>query len=311
MARLALSFLFLLAFAADAAARTIAELPYRIDYRGWYTVSGTINGKGPFDLIVDTGATRTLIFANTLAKAGGRRASGGEPISVLGLSRQGEFPTYIIDDIRVGDERLSGLMTVVLPDWNVDGRAPQAVLGLDFLSRYHVEFDAERQVMRLHDRAAPFTPPSRKWKTAGMSRDAVKVSDGVLYTADVQLNGQTIPFMLDLGSTGTIVNEIGAARGGNVGIQINRDTQTGASRITDALSVKTTARLVMFQRMRLGGLRWNRAILVVYDAPIFDDLGVQQRPFGLIGANLFQDRSFAFDFANLTLHLGPTITRAR
>lgn len=306
MLRLILVLFGVFAPTAILAADPAAEIPYRIDYRGWYTIEGTINGKGPFDFIIDTGATRSLIFANAAAKVSDVRPSGGAPISVLGLSKEGKFPTFVVDEIEVGGERFAGLVTVVLSDWVVDGRAPQAVLGLDFLARYHVEFDADRRVMRLYRPAARYAPPGRRWTSAKMRRDLLVSDDGPLFTTEVRLNGWSMPFMIDLGATGTIVNEVGAARGDNVGVQINDNTWTGASRVTDALSAKARARMALFQRMRIGGARWNRIALVVYDAPILEDLGVQGRPFGLIGAPLFADRSFAFDFKNGALFIGPS-----
>lgn len=297
----------LLALAGVArAAEPLAVLPYRIDYGGWFTVSGTIKGKGPFDFIVDTGSTRTLIFVGTVDQIGGVYATNDEPISVIGLSATQKFPTYHVGDIVVGGQLIPDLVTVVLNDWAVSGRSPHAVLGLDFLERFHVEFDAANKVMRLYGRETAYEPPSMKWRSAPILRKNFGLEEGFLFTTDVRLNAAKVEFLIDLGATGTIVNRHAAKLGRNLGVTIDA-INTNATRITDALDQKDRARAIYFDQLSIGRTRWRRAVLVVYDAPVFAELGVAGRPFGLIGANFFEDRSFGFDFATRRIFFGPKV----
>lgn len=304
MLRLIIAISVLFGTTVARAASPVAEIPYRIDYGGWFTVSGTIKGQGPFDFVVDTGATRTLIFKNTVEKIGGVTPVGDERISVIGLLTSTDAQAYDVGDISIGGLASPRLGTVVLDDWVVDGRAPQAVLGLDFLSGYHVEFDAVRHVMRLYAQTTPYAPPSRKWKSAKISRKKIRAGADGLYTTTVRLNDAAMPFMIDLGATGTIVNRAGARRAvlGN-GIAI--DTAKTPTRITDALDTEIKAGPTEFQDLRVGKTAWRRVVLTVYDAPVIAELGLIDEPFGIIGANLFAGRSFAFDFANGKLFIAP------
>ena len=49
-------------------------MPYRVDYNGLITVSTTINGRGPYDFVIDTGATLSLAFQNLADKEGFARS---------------------------------------------------------------------------------------------------------------------------------------------------------------------------------------------------------------------------------------------
>jgi hypothetical protein len=44
---------------------------------------------------------------------------------------------------------------------------------------------------------------------------------------------------------------------------------------------------------------------LVYDAEIFQELGMGAKPYCLVGADLLRDRSFIFDFANEDFYVGP------
>jgi predicted aspartyl protease len=297
----------LLCLAGSAAAvEPVATLPYRIDYGGWFTVTGTIKGKGPFDFIIDTGSTKTLIFVNTVDKIGGVYATNGPPVSVVGLSATKKFPTFRIGDVAIGGQVMPDLVTVILQDWTVEGRAPQGVIGLDFLERYHVEFDGQAKLMRLYAKEKRYTPPSAKWRSSAMQRRSFTLDEGAAYTVEMRLNSARVEFLIDLGATGSIVNERAASRGRNLGVAINA-SETRSTRIVDAVDARSRARPVFFNRISIGKTVWHRAVLIVYDAPVIEELGMSERPFGLIGANLFEDRSFAFDFAEQRLFIGPTV----
>lgn len=111
---------------AFAQERPLAEIPYRIDYGGWLTISVSIDGRGPYDFIIDTGATQTLVLKNLQDKER-FPPSGGPPQRVLGLLSAGAFPTFSVGEVSVGNEKLSNLVTMVLPDWTVSGASPQGV----------------------------------------------------------------------------------------------------------------------------------------------------------------------------------------
>ena len=293
--------------ARAGAAEPIASLPYRIDYGGWFTVEATVNGMGPYDFIIDTGATRTLVFEN-LAAAQSFPETGGAPLTVLGVSSGAEFPARRIGDIALGDVRVEGLVSVVLPNWSDAGRGPQGLVGLDVLSRYALVFDAAARRVEFHARGSDIGAP-RRWRRIALEAEDFGLDAGLLYTLEARMRSKSVRFILDLGAAAPIVNRAGFS------VFTRQDppiiTSTSSSRIpgriTDALDVDEETFLFEAATVRAGSAMWRDELFVCHDAEIFRQLGVAERPFGLFGASLFANRSFAIDFAARELRVGPRV----
>lgn len=303
----AIVFAAALAFAAPArAAEPVAVAALRIDYGGWFTVSATVNGRGPFDFIIDTGATQSLVF-ESLHAAMAFPPSGGGAQRVLGIASAGAFPTYRIGEISVGAAKISDLTTVVLPNWIAGERSPQGVLGLDFLERYFIVFDAESRSLRLYDAPAKAETSGRGWRSTDFRRRTFTLERGALYTVDGYANSRLARYIVDLGATGTIINKQALARisRNSIAVTVRPGSERTASRIIDALKKSTKQEDVVISRFKVGRVNWYDQIFTVYDAPIFAELGVADTPYGLLGADLFHERSFALDFAGGRLHIGP------
>jgi predicted aspartyl protease len=303
-----LLFLFLvLAPLVARAAEPVASVPYRIDYGGWYTVSVRVDGQGPFDFILDTGATHSIVFRK-LQEAMNFPPSGGPPQTVLGLAAKGVFATYSVGDIAIGEAKLEDAVTVILEDWRVGDRAPYGVLGLDFLTRYFVMIDRARGEIRFYDNDAPLELSASGWKATDFKRRDYREADAELFTVEAYMNKRLVRLMVDLGATGTIINDAAKAkieRAGEMAISINpRNGETG-SRVTGALSERERHTPLRLKHLRIGRASWYDLIVFHFDAPIFDELGETKKPYGLLGADLFHDRSFALDFKGETLWIGP------
>ncbi len=305
--RLALGILFLLLLLAPARANEpVATIPYRVDYNGWLTVPVMVNGLGPYDFIIDTGATQSLVFQN-LADLQYFMPTGGAPQTVLGLASQGAFPPHLVGEIIVGEAALGGLITVILPDWQVEHR-PQGIIGLDFLRKYICIFDVEAGELRLYDHAAP--PPKdmvRKWKHARLTADNFGLESNYLYTVEGRVNSRRVNFLLDLGASGTVINRSAVAAVIKTGIVVRIRPSGGDARerITDALERSEAAQSMVVNRFQVGRNYWYRRVLLIHNAPIFAELGVSGEPFGLFGADLLRDRSFMIDFVGGELRIGP------
>ena len=295
----------LLAIAGKSwAAEPVASVPYRVDYTGWFTIEVSVNGEGPYDFIIDTGATQSLVFQN-LADEMTFPPTGGPDQTVLGLAAAGAFPPYFIGELEVGAARFDKLISVILPDWPVEDR-PQGVIGLDFLRNYVVVFDAEAGLIHFY---SPDDPPTtiERWKRVKMEADNFGLEINYLYTMEGRLNSRRVRFLLDLGASGTLVNRAAVASVIKSGIAITVRPSGGDARlrITDALQKSETAQAVTIQRFQLGRTYWYRHRFGIQNAPIFTELGVQNKPFGLFGADLIRDYSFALDFGNERFWLGP------
>lgn len=301
---------------ADAATgKPIASVPYVTDYYGWLTIKVRVNGEGPYDFIIDTGATNSLVFQN-LADIQGFAPSDRPPQTVFGLAAQGAFPAFDIGELHVGEPsaggaRLSDLSSVVLPDWTVE-KKPQGILGLDFLTRYVFVFNAEpnRNAGRLDiydPQDGPNMRDMRGWKTIRLEQRNFGIDvEHDLYTAQGALNSRfKVELMVDLGASGTVVNW--ATITNEEGFRINMATSAHRlrNRITGALDQDpTVARAVRVSRIKVGRQVWRRRILTLHDAPIFEELGMDNTPFGLFGADLVRDRSFMLNLPGEEIRIG-------
>lgn len=159
--RLAMFLALLLAGACDAgmprrvtvpADPEAGEVPIRMVGPGGaaLVVATHINGEGPFDLILDTGATYTCI-SETLAQQLDlplRRLSVGIGVGVGGA---GQVRMVQMDSLRVGEAGVEAVPACVLELTALRAIASdvEGLLGLNFLRNYHVTLDFERNVLTL------------------------------------------------------------------------------------------------------------------------------------------------------------------
>ena len=284
----------------------IAEIPYRLAYQGWFTVEAEVNGTGPHDFIVDSGATITSVFSN-LAAAQDFSRQEGRTIQIVGLSGAQELPAYFLGEIDFSGIGLRDHLGVILPDWAEPNTPPQGVMGLDLMTQYAVFFDTEDSVIRFYDPALRHEYP-RRWGKTKMTPLKTQGPGAKLYTITVKVGPARIPCVVDLGASGTVFNTP-ALRAMVAGVRYStaedRRLMTTGTHINDIFDISERVRPVRIQQLRIGGASWRNRVFVVYDAQIFADLGFERKPFCLVGADIFDNRNFMFDFSRQTLHIGP------
>lgn len=129
-----------------------AGIDFRLEGPGGaaLVVAVMINGKGPFDLILDTGATFTcldneLVSELSLSEQRGMVGSG------VGVGGSGRVRLMHVDSLRVGDAAAVD-MTVCALDLTAlrdVGTGARGLLGLNFLQQFHVELDFQQRQLRL------------------------------------------------------------------------------------------------------------------------------------------------------------------
>jgi predicted aspartyl protease len=109
-----------------------------------------INGKGPYDFVLDTGATMTCLD-QSLADSLRLPARFGQVGVGLGVGGAGQVPIVRIDSLRTGDTSASQVSACLLDLSHLKALGPkvEGLLGLNFLKSYRVTLDFERNVARL------------------------------------------------------------------------------------------------------------------------------------------------------------------
>ena len=281
----------------------IATVPYFISDEGALTVAVMVNGRGPYNFIIDTGATLTLAFEN-LAAIENFAPTGAPKRRVLGISGSATLDTYKLGDIAVGPARMPDHIGVILPDWNAPRKTPHGILGIDFFRRYAVVFNVRDKTMELYPHGGIPKERIYRWRAVNLRPESYAAATGSLFTAQGFLNGAPVTFLIDLGSVATLVNYRAAESlfSGVITRSTSRSLSTG-SRLSDVFDDRTLTKTGRFKRVRVGSLVWRNVVVWLRDAPIFDELGVQSRPFGLLGADLLAAQDFALDFGEEHLYV--------
>ncbi len=134
------------------------QVPYRLTDTNHFLVRVRINGKGPFNFLVDSGAPALYVASETAAKIGLKPVKGQFWTIVDRLDLEGGAQLLGIQS-RVEDPfQLVGMNALGLPGASIDG-----ILGFTILARFRLEIDPTRDTMiwtRLdHDPADPPIPP--------------------------------------------------------------------------------------------------------------------------------------------------------
>jgi predicted aspartyl protease len=115
-----------------------------------------LNGEGPFNFVVDTGATFTCVDQE-LAERLKLPDKAGTIGFGAGLGGAGALRVVEIDAVEVGSARATNLTAAVIDLENIKGAGldVHGLLGLNFLQSYRVTFDFERKVLELKQPGGP------------------------------------------------------------------------------------------------------------------------------------------------------------
>jgi predicted aspartyl protease len=153
-----------------------------------------IDGKGPFRLVLDTGANHSAVIPSTAAALASPGASAAT--IVTGFTGSAVVPTISVARMEVGDLLLGPTRLPVVAD--VFGGA-QGVLGNEGLAGKRIVADFS------HDRLEISTShgaPAR----VGFSVVPLKVVEGGLLLADIRVGGIRCKAIIDTGAQGSVGN---------------------------------------------------------------------------------------------------------
>jgi hypothetical protein len=118
------------------------QVPYRLTDTNHFLVRVRINGKGPFNFLVDTGAPALYVATETARKVGLKPSDDAFWTPVARLDFEGG--AFLRDvQARVEDPfQLVGMNALGLPGASIDG-----ILGFTMLARFKIELDPTRDRM--------------------------------------------------------------------------------------------------------------------------------------------------------------------
>jgi len=293
---------FLALLAGQAWATTSAEQPYRVDSRGHLVTDVYVDGQGPFSFVIDTASSRSLIYEH-LRKQLGLTQSQPERMKIYGINDIADIMPVKPGELRIAGEAVRGLTLGVVPDSS--GAGPDGILGLDILSRYFVVLD--RGAMRLkllppgEDSAKAYTD----WAKAPLTPRALKNLPVQFWYLKIRVNDQPLTALFDLGTNTNIMNWGAAERLGLHRAHFLQVYGPPPVEVQDVLGKQSPVIKIEGLEVRLPGKFWNKQLVFVADAPVFDYFDLEEQPAAILGAGLLHNNSMAIDFADQRLYVGP------
>lgn len=288
----------------DAAPPTVPAVPegesnvlgYAPDLFHRMTVPVSIDGKGPYRFIVDTGAERTVI-SKELARALGLEP--GRSAVVHSMTEVRETATVIIPELGISKMMVLDVHAPALARVNLGA---EGMLGVDSLKSQRILFDFAKQEMTI----TPSRAPERRW-----SDDTIVVTArsrfGHLVLVDAAVEGQKVYVILDTGSQVSVANtalrrKLEKKKKLRFVKPIQLISVTGGTIQAEYTAVKT---------LRIGGIDINDMPLAFADVHPFRKLKLTDKPAILLGMDALRlfDR-VSVDFATRKVRfLPPDLSR--
>lgn len=240
------------------------------------TVEVEINGQGPFNFVVDTGAGRSVL---TPAVAEKLNLPAGPQILIHGISSAITSPTARIDSMRAGEARLGAAVLPVLPYERVGA---DGLLGVDILDRRNVVMDFRKRKLLIR-RSQFFSEMTRKADEVSVPADA---RFGHLTLTDARIAGTRSVAFIDSGGGVSI---------GNMALQrAIAAKRRRASDLVKPARLLTAGGEVYLGEFRvvpsitMGNLQLTNIPMAFADVHIFDVWSLNDRPAALLGVDVLK-----------------------
>lgn len=243
------------------------------------TVPVTIQGRGPYHFMIDTGAEATVVSS---ALADRLQITDRRPVTLVGMASRVATETIDISEFMLGTRSLY-IRTAPLVDAEhlegIDG-----ILGLDSLQNQRVLLDFEKKVLAVAD--AKELGGNRGFEIIVKARERL----GQLIITRALLDGIETSVVVDTGAQGSV---------GNLALfdRLRRGRNLGQTELTDVNGYQLSGPVRVAKDLNLGRLRLSNVPVLFIDAPPFHALKLADKPALILGMReLRLFRRVAIDF---------------
>jgi hypothetical protein len=299
------------------------KLPFQL-HRNLVIVEVKLNGKGPYNFLLDTGVNTAILLQAGLRDS--LHFSQGLAVEIAGAGPGSDLKAYFTPDIKVEMPGVVSdkLQVVVLSEdilklGNYIGTPVAGILGYDFFNSFAVEVDFKNRKLLLHDPAT--FKPKQKWEKLPLLLEGNKP----YLQTEIRTAAATIPvkLIIDTGAghalsleTGSDARlklpekklraQLGVGLAGSINGYVGRvpELKLGKYKIQQVLasfpdSAEVQAKNTVFRNGNLG-LELLRRFKVVFDYPHQRLYLTKQEPL---------NRPFEYDMCGLDLIAVPPAYR--
>ncbi len=256
----------------------------------------TINGKGPYFFVVDTGANQSVISRELAIEIG---LTPSESVELHGVAGVELTPTVMADRMQLGGRLQRDVKLPTLPQSAIGA---QGILGIDYLKDKRINLDFRSHELNIEQSQYEDIPPFT-------SRVKARQRSGQLTIVDADLAGIPVSAFLDSGAERTIGNpalyDLAVLK-----------VQQGAFFDVPIISVtgKTIAgRIALLPVLRLGHVKLVDISVTFADLHVFQIWGLE-KPAILVGMDAlstFDSVTLDFGRAEVLFELNPRNRRSR
>jgi len=190
----------------------VEDWPVRLQLNHVF-VEGAINGQ-KVGVMLDTGATRTVIFRAAAVRLG-VPISSSTNARMFGIGGETKVDVGLVDEFRVGQAAQKDLRILVAGEHD-PGNGVGVLLGEDFFQHFDVEFDLAHNAVRLFKPQDCDRVSLAYWERAAASELAFEGLDAnnAQIILPVSINGQPLRALLDSGAGVSLLDKSEAERAG-------------------------------------------------------------------------------------------------
>jgi len=266
-------------------------------------VHAVINQQEPVTLLLDTGATRTLLTPDIARRLGISPASDAPRSSMVTLgSQEGDLPLIQLASLAVGDAAVEelqvGVFTALPHAPFIDG-----LLGGDFLKHFTLRLNYARSRLQLIPPDTPNMPSLivTSPPAAVLSTMPTEVVDNHILVQAMLNHTEPVTLLLDTGTTYTMLTPETARR---AGLHPTRHRPLGLLKVVGGQQVQ-------FPLMPITTLAMGEAVVKNLQVGIMAAFPGTRPVDGLLGGDFLEHFTLTLDYRAKRLQLTPALSGRR
>jgi predicted aspartyl protease len=239
-----------------------AVLAASVDLNDRMTVPVTVNGRGPFPFVIDTGSNRTVV-SDALAYQLGLPSAGS--LEIRAATAISKTESVRVASLSVGHRRLTDFKAPVLQRQNLGALG---MLGIDVVADQRLVMDFRKKQMVL-------TKTVRQEPDAGTLVVQAKSKYGQLLLVDSEVEGVPLYVIIDTGSEVTI--------GNNAMRSFLARRRASKAEVIDVAGETARVDVGQLPELHIGKVIVLNEQVAYADLYVFEHLGLHGKPSMLLG----------------------------
>ena len=267
--------------------------PLMVHSSGLPVTEVTIEGHGPYRFVIDTAASSTVVLPSLHAALPVKLEKRGE-LEVNGAAGSAKVATVAIRTLDTQGRRFTGLTAFDMPAGPVDALRVHGILGADVLAQGVLDVDLAQRRWALRV-AMPSLPIS-----AQNHRTAITLDDALAPRVTVWIDSYPIDAVVDTGARATIINWRAASL---LGLTPQSEGLRAGSAVKGVSSHASANAVHIARKLEVAGALIERPELRIADLPVFDVVGLADRPAMILGMDQLGRYRTIIDYKGLELVL--------